>query len=75
MRAGKVERLKAWLEGHGWSHSLLADASFYSDSINDLPLMSAVGCAVAVDPDEMLLREAQQRRWPVLKLDRRQPAA
>lgn len=75
MRAGKVERLKHWLDGQGWPQGLLAEAAFYSDSINDLPLLCAVGRPVAVDPDDRLLREAQQRRWPVLRLDRQQGAA
>ena len=70
MRAGKVERLRHWLDSQGSHHGVLADASFYSDSINDLPLLCAVGHPVAVDPDDRLLREAQLRRWPVLRLDR-----
>jgi HAD superfamily hydrolase (TIGR01490 family) len=37
----------------------------YSDSSNDLPLLSAVGRAVAVNPDGTLLRQARQRGWEV----------
>lgn len=74
MREGKVQRLHAWLAGQGLDAAArdrtLADAHFYSDSINDLPLLSAVGHPVAVDPDARLLAEAQARGWPVLRLDR-----
>lgn len=37
----------------------------YSDSANDLPMLSAVGRAVAVNPDAVLLREARLRGWAV----------
>lgn len=70
MRGGKVERLSHWLGQQGWPQSLLAQASFYSDSINDLPLLAAVGQPVAVDPDERLRAEARRRGWPVLCFDR-----
>lgn len=59
---GKVERAGTLLAEHGLS---LADATFYSDSITDLPLLTAVGTAVAVNPDPKLLRIARQRGWRV----------
>lgn len=37
----------------------------YSDSVNDLPMLTAVGRAVAVNPDAALRREARQRGWEV----------
>ncbi|WP_312858468.1 HAD family hydrolase [Pseudonocardia pini] len=43
----------------------LAACSAYSDSITDLPLLSAVGRPTAVNPDKALRREAEQRGWPV----------
>lgn len=43
----------------------LTRCTAYSDSSNDLPMLSAVGHAVAVNPDAALLREARQRRWGV----------
>jgi HAD superfamily hydrolase (TIGR01490 family) len=64
-RTGKVERLKAWLEERDGD---LGGSIFYSDSINDLPLLLEVERAVAVDPDPLLLAEAQRRGWPVLSL-------
>ena len=68
MRAGKVARLRAWLAAHDENASVLADAIFYSDSINDLPLLETVGTAVVVDPDPRLGEEAERRGWPTIRL-------
>ena len=68
MREGKVQRLLDWLAARGQGPQALADAWFYSDSINDLPLLSAVGHPVAVNPDERLRAQALDRGWPVLQL-------
>ena len=46
----------------------LEKASFYSDSINDLPLLEAVEFPVAVDPDDTLRAHAQDKGWPVISL-------
>ena len=71
MKEGKVARLSAWLEAAGWPVQATAEATFYSDSANDLPLLRAVGRAVAVDPDPVLRREAEAQGWPILALPRR----
>ena len=77
MREGKVARLHDWLAERGHADQardrLLARAHFYSDSRNDLPLLSAVGYPVAVDPDPHLEAQARTRGWPVLRLDRTTP--
>jgi HAD superfamily hydrolase (TIGR01490 family) len=39
--------------------------SAYSDSINDAPMLSVVGHAVAVNPDPALRREARRRGWEI----------
>ena len=70
MREGKVTRLASWLEMNGLAGTAIAEATFYSDSANDLPLLRAVGRAVAVDPDARLRREAGQSGWPILELPR-----
>lgn len=62
---GKVVRLQRWLKEHNAS---LEGSFFYSDSINDLPLLEAVSNPVAVNPDERLEQLAQQRNWPILDL-------
>jgi HAD superfamily hydrolase (TIGR01490 family) len=43
----------------------LERCSAYSDSINDLPMLSLVGRPVAVNPDSALRAEAKQRGWEV----------
>jgi len=64
-REGKVTRLKSWMQQQGQTFQ---DSWFYSDSHNDLPLLSIVDHPVAVNPDEILRREAQQRGWQILPL-------
>ncbi len=64
-QAGKIERLNRWLADTGRS---IEGASFYSDSINDLPLLEVVSRPVAVDPDERLRAIAEERGWTVLSL-------
>ncbi|MEW5787622.1 MAG: HAD family hydrolase [Pseudomonadota bacterium] len=69
-REGKVARLDQWLaeRGHTWAH--VAESWFYSDSLNDLPLLERVHHPVAVDPDPTLAAHARARGWPVLSLRR-----
>jgi HAD superfamily hydrolase (TIGR01490 family) len=66
-REGKVARVKEWLAGQGTS---LADYEswFYSDSLNDLPLLELVTHPVAVDPDATLRAKAHERGWEVMSL-------
>ncbi|UZS72506.1 HAD family hydrolase [Pseudomonas syringae] len=64
-REGKVTRLNQWLEDNAFS---LEDSYFYSDSMNDLPLLEQVANPVAVDPDDKLRAEAEGRGWPVITL-------
>ena len=64
-REGKVTRLREWLQQHPYDP---AEACFYSDSLNDLPLLEMVGKPVAVDPDATLRAEAERRGWPVISL-------
>ncbi len=67
MREGKVTRLKQWFaeQGDKWENT---DITFYSDSINDLPLLSAVNHPVATNPDEKLRDWALKKGWPILEL-------
>lgn len=62
---GKVERLQQWLEQQS---SDMEQSWFYSDSHNDLPLLSMVDHPVAVDPDATLQDTAHQRGWPIISL-------
>ena len=43
----------------------LAKCYAYSDSINDIPMLSLVGHPVAVNPDSALRDEARQRGWEI----------
>jgi HAD superfamily hydrolase (TIGR01490 family) len=67
-REGKVERVEDWLESLGLWWSSFGETWFYSDSHNDLPLLVKVSRPVAVDPDPILLQEANVRGWPVISL-------
>jgi len=64
-REGKVTLLEAWLEN---SPHTLEGSWFYSDSHNDLPLLSLVDNPVAVDPDEKLAEAAKQADWSIISL-------
>jgi HAD superfamily hydrolase (TIGR01490 family) len=64
-QGGKVIRLQAWMKAHNYN---LDDAYFYSDSINDLPLLEQVPNPVAVDADERLQKVAAERGWKQISL-------
>ncbi len=67
MREGKVARVGDWLRQRGldWDD---ADITFYSDSINDLPLLERVDHPVATNPDDRLRAIASARGWRILDL-------
>ena len=67
MREGKVQRLQQWLDARGLSWTSV-QTTFYSDSPNDLPLLSRVNHPVATNPDTVLRAEAHKRGWPILEL-------
>jgi HAD superfamily hydrolase (TIGR01490 family) len=58
----KAEAIRELAEKHGLD---LPACTSYSDSINDIPMLSVVGHAVAVNPDGRLRREARRRGWEV----------
>ena len=70
MRSGKIDRLRGWLRDAGHPEQLLQEASFYSDSINDLALLSAVKRPIVVDPDPRLESTALRKGWTVLGQNR-----
>lgn len=67
MRAGKVTRMEAWMAERGlrWDS---VDSIFYSDSMNDVPLLEKVNTAVATNPDDRLRQLAAERGWRILDL-------
>jgi HAD superfamily hydrolase (TIGR01490 family) len=60
---GKVQRLLGWLQEQNEN---LHASSGYSDSANDVPLLSVVNLAYAVNPDTRLAKIAAQQGWPCL---------
>lgn len=64
-REGKILHVQQWLDSFG---GRMGDCAFYSDSHNDLPLLTQVGQPVAVDPDEKLKAVAMGRGWRLLSL-------
>ena len=65
-REGKINRLNQWLAERGETLESYGKTYFYSDSKNDLPLLSLVNEPVAVNPDAELEQEAKEKGWPVL---------
>lgn len=59
----KGEAMRALAERQGYP---LADCHAYSDSANDLPMLTAVGHPHAVNPDHKLRHYATQQGWPVI---------
>lgn len=66
-REGKVRRVQAWLAAHGLSWDEV-ESTFYSDSMNDLPLLEKVTHPVATNPEDRLRAIALERGWRILEL-------
>ncbi len=66
-RGGKVTRVEQWLANRDRSWEDV-EATFYSDSINDLPLLEKVDHPVATNPDAGLRAIAHDRGWRILDL-------
>ena len=66
-KEGKVLRVEQWLSAHQktWQD---VQITFYSDSINDLPLLEQAQIPVAVNPDTRLRQLATDRGWRILQL-------
>lgn len=67
-REGKIYRVNAWLEGQGKRIDDFEKSYFYSDSLNDLPLLKLVSHPIAVDPDDTLRAHATAQGWPIMSL-------
>lgn len=62
---GKITRLSDWTKEQGINPK---STWFYSDSHNDIPLLNTVTKPVAVDPDPVLRRHAQEHGWDIISL-------
>jgi len=65
---GKVTHTHAWLESIGTPLSAFGSSHFYSDSHNDIPLLSVVTHPVATNPNAALSTHAASLGWPLLRL-------
>lgn len=65
---GKVTHTQAWLQGQGKTIADFPQSYFYSDSQNDIPLLSAVTHPVATNPNDKLRAHAMSHGWPILNL-------
>ena len=66
-REGKIDKLAQWLNRRNATPDWVS-SYFYSDSHNDIPLLSKVGKPVAVNPDPMLRAHAEIQGWPIMSL-------
>jgi len=66
-REGKVTRVEQWLSARGLSWETV-EATFYSDSMNDIPLLEKVSHPVAANPEDRLRALALDRGWRILEL-------
>ena len=66
-KEGKVKRMAEWLAAR---HLTWQDVNitFYSDSVNDLPLLEKAQTPVATNPDARLRQIATDRGWRILEL-------
>ncbi len=67
-REGKILRTEAWLASRGKTWSDFARSYFYSDSLNDIPLLEKVTDPIATNPDDTLRAHALAKGWPILEL-------
>src|SRR5690625_892550 len=65
---GKITRVDDWLAQLGRNREQFERIWFYSDSINDLPLMRMVSDPVATNPCAQLRAHAEQAQWPIIEL-------
>ena len=59
-REGKLDKVNEWLKSHNYN---LSDATFYTDSFNDLPLLEKSGKSIVVDGDDKLTLVAKENGW------------
>jgi len=65
---GKVYKMQEYLEEHKVQ---MSDTAFYSDSINDLPLLLKTAYPVPTNPDRLLRKVCKARGWEFLEYRRR----
>ncbi|MDB4183706.1 HAD-IB family hydrolase, partial [Gammaproteobacteria bacterium] len=63
---GKLQLVQQWMKKNNFDD--FSGATFYSDSINDLPLLEAVDFPKVVNPDAMLEKISLERGWEIIDL-------
>ena len=63
---GKLQLVQQWMQKNNFDD--FSGVTFYSDSINDLPLLEAVDFPKAVNPDAMLKKISLERGWEIIDL-------
>ncbi|MDA9653142.1 HAD-IB family hydrolase [Pseudomonadota bacterium] len=63
---GKLKLVQQWMQRNNFDG--FSGVTFYSDSINDLPLLEAVDFPKAVNPDAMLEKISLERGWEIIDL-------
>lgn len=67
-KEGKVVRVNDWLAAMGLGLADFPESFFYSDSVNDVPLLEKVTRPIAANPSPALRAIAQERGWQVIDL-------
>jgi HAD superfamily hydrolase (TIGR01490 family) len=65
---GKLKHTQDWLAAMGKTLESFPETWFYSDSHNDLPLLSAVTHPVATNPNGKLTEHARAHGWPIINI-------
>ena len=63
---GKLHKVREWMLDNNFNN--FNNVTFYSDSINDFPLLAEVGKPIAVNPDNKLREECERRAWKIIDL-------
>ena len=63
---GKLHKVREWMLDNNFNN--FNNVTFYSDSINDFPLLAEVSKPIAVNPDNKLREECERRAWKIIDL-------
>ena len=63
---GKLQKVREWMLDNNFNN--FNNVTFYSDSINDFPLLAQVSKPIAVNPDNKLREECKKRAWKIIDL-------
>ena len=64
LSTGKLKLVESWMKAHQYNN--FSRVTFYSDSINDLPMLESCGIPIVVNPDDNLKKIALDRSYKIL---------